>query len=88
MTAIKGSEDAVGRSARADVIVRAVETRGEPVDAVIDVPLVGRVIRARFSPYRIRTFRVPRTGPIEDLDLLELPLERSADHDDRGPETA
>ncbi len=72
----------------ADLIVRAVETRGETVDAVIDVPLVGRVIEAKFSPYRIRTFRVPRTGPIEDLDLLELPWEGSPDHESHDEPSA
>ena len=46
---------------------------------MIEVPLVGRVVEAHFSPYRIRTFRVPRTGPIVELDLLELPLEPVVD---------
>ena len=55
--------------------MRAVETRGEATDAVIDLPLVGRRIEARFEPYRIRTFRVPRDGDIVEVDLLELPVE-------------
>ncbi|MGC5221399.1 alpha-mannosidase [Micromonospora sp. DT81.3] len=79
VTAIKGSEDNSAEAGGADLIIRAVETRGEHVRAVIDVPLVGRVVEADFSPYRIRTFRVPRSGPIEELDLLELPLEAAAD---------
>ncbi len=74
VTAIKGSEDAADGPGGADLIVRAVETRGETVDATIELPLVGRTIEARFEPYRIRTFRVPREGDIVELDLLELPL--------------
>jgi alpha-mannosidase len=75
VTAIKGSEDAAPGAGGADLIVRAVETRGETADAVIELPLVGRRIEASFEPYRIRTFRVPREGDIVELDLLELPLE-------------
>jgi alpha-mannosidase len=75
VTAIKGSEDAVDAPGGAELIVRAVETRGESVDARIELPLVGRTIEATFEPYRIRTFRVPREGDIVELDLLELPLE-------------
>jgi alpha-mannosidase len=75
VTAIKGSEDAVDAPGGAELIVRAVETRGESVDATIELPLVGRTIEATFEPYRIRTFRVPREGDIVELDLLELPLE-------------
>jgi alpha-mannosidase len=87
VTAIKGSEDPGVDAGGADLIVRAVETRGEEADAVIDVPLVGRVIEAHFSPYRVRTFRVPRTGAIEELDLLELPFDE-APEDDSRPELA
>jgi alpha-mannosidase len=75
VTAIKGSEDATDGPGGADLIVRAVETRGETVDATIELPIVGRTIEATFEPYRIRTFRVPREGDIVELDLLELPLD-------------
>jgi alpha-mannosidase len=75
ITAIKGTEDATGGPGGADLIVRAVETRGETTDAAIELPLVGRRIEARFEPYRIRTFRVPREGDIVEVDLLELPVE-------------
>lgn len=74
VTAIKGSEDPSDEPGGADLIVRAVETRGEETDAVIALPLIDRSIEARFTPYSIRTFRVPRTGPVEELDLLELPV--------------
>jgi alpha-mannosidase len=75
ITAIKGSEDATSDAGGADLIVRAVETRGEEVDAVLDLPLLGRSIEAHFGPYQLRTFRVPRTGEVVEVDLLELPLD-------------
>ncbi|MGN6501553.1 MAG: alpha-mannosidase, partial [Pseudolysinimonas sp.] len=75
ITAIKGSEDASAEAGGADLIVRAVETRGEAVDAVLELPLLGRSIKAHFGPYQLRTFRVPRTGEVVEVDLLELPLE-------------
>jgi alpha-mannosidase len=74
VTAIKGSEDPSAETGGADLIVRAVETRGEQTDAVIDLQLIGRTLEASFGPYQIRTFRVPRTGDIVEVDLLELPL--------------
>ncbi|THG29268.1 alpha-mannosidase [Naasia lichenicola] len=83
LTAIKGSEDPSsstsgetgGETGGADLIVRAVETRGEATEASIELPLVGRTLTATFGPYQIRTFRVPRDGEITELDLLELPLD-------------
>jgi alpha-mannosidase len=75
ITAIKGSEDPSDETGGADLIVRAVETRGEQVDAVLQLPLLGRTIEAAFGPYQLRTFRVPRTGDVVEVDLLELPLE-------------
>ena len=78
VTAIKGSEDPSDEEGGADLIVRAVETRGEATDAVIRLPLIDRTIEARFSPYEIRTFRVPREGEIVPLDLLERPVETAA----------
>jgi alpha-mannosidase len=74
VTAIKGSEDPSGEAGGADLIVRAVETRGEQTDAVIELPLIGRTLEATFAPYQIRTFRVPRNGDVVEVDLLELPL--------------
>ncbi|WP_314505052.1 glycoside hydrolase family 38 C-terminal domain-containing protein [uncultured Microbacterium sp.] len=87
VTAIKGSEDPGTEEDSADLIVRAVETRGEQTDAVIRLPLLDRVIEAHFTPYRVRTFRVPRSGPIEELDLLELPLEDGTGPAERQPST-
>jgi len=75
VTAVKGSEDAPD-IAPADLIVRAVETRGEPARARIDLPLVGRTIEGEFRPHEVRTFRVPLdpAGEIVEVDLLEWPL--------------
>lgn len=75
VTAIKGSEDAVARSGGADLVVRAVETRGEHTDSVIALPLVGRELHASFSPYQIRTFRIPEVGDPVEVDMLELPVD-------------
>ncbi|WP_343234313.1 alpha-mannosidase [Microbacterium salsuginis] len=75
VTAVKGSED-VPASGPADLIVRAVETRGEAASAHLDLPLVGRTIDADFRPHQVRTFRVPLDpkGDIVEVDLLEWAL--------------
>ncbi len=75
VTAVKGSED-VPDSAPADLIVRAVETRGESATARIGLPLVGRTIEGEFQPHQVRTFRVPLdpAADIVEVDLLEWPL--------------
>jgi alpha-mannosidase len=64
----------------ADLIVRAVETRGEAAVARIELPVVGRVLEERFGPSQIRTFRVPRdpSRPVVEVDLLERPLDPGA----------
>jgi alpha-mannosidase len=78
VTALKGSEDAVDASGTgsADLIVRAVETRGEQAEGRIELPVVGRVVEASFGPSQIRTFRVPRdpASPVVEVDLIEWPL--------------
>lgn len=68
VTAIKTAEDS------ADLIVRAVETAGTEVDAVIELPLVGATIRASFRPHAIRTWRIRQGGEPVEVDLLELPI--------------
>jgi alpha-mannosidase len=70
VTAVKTAEDGD------DLIVRAVEVSGEPVDAVIELPVVGRTIRTRLPAHALRTWRVPRDGDPVEVDLLE---------DDLGP---
>jgi alpha-mannosidase len=78
VTALKGTEDAAGSagSGTADLLVRAVESRGESTRALIDLPVVGRVLVEDFTPSQVRTFRVPRDPalPVVEVDLLEEPL--------------
>lgn len=71
VTALKGTEDPGD-----DLIVRVVETTGEPGAAVIDLPFVDRSIEVQLGGSQIRTFRVPRDAAAEvvEVDLLEWPL--------------
>ena len=77
VTALKGSEDAVDGPGSADLIVRAVETRGEGGIARIQLPVVDRVLEEHFGPSQVRTFRIPRDPerPVVEVDLLEWPVE-------------
>lgn len=78
ITAVKGSEDPPeGDPTGADLIVRAVETRGEQTQARIALPVIDRVLEADFGPYEIRTFLVPAdpARPWVPVDLLEHDLE-------------
>jgi alpha-mannosidase len=68
VTAIKRGEDGD------DLIVRAVETAGRTADAVIELPLVGRTIRAELPPHALRTWRIPADGDPVAVDLLEEDL--------------
>lgn len=79
VTAIKGAEDA-GPDGAHDLVIRAVEARGEAGNATIDLPLVGRRISATFTPYQIRTFLVPRNRRrrVVEVDLIERPLPEQA----------
>lgn len=81
ITAVKGSEDALdaGAPTETDLIIRAVETRGEPAHARIGVPVLDRVLEADFGPYQIRTFLVPAdpARPVVCVDLLERPVEEA-----------
>ena len=76
VTALKGSEDAVADEGGADLVVRAVELRGERGVRRIALPLVSRVIEEEFGPFQIRTFRVPRDpqAPVTEVDLVERPI--------------
>jgi alpha-mannosidase len=76
ITALKGSEDPVPGRAGADLVVRAVETRGERTRARLELPVVGRVIEEEFGPYQLRTFRVPAdpAEPVVEVDLVEWPI--------------
>lgn len=78
ITAVKGSEDAVDAvgSGTADLLVRAVETRGEAARARIELPIVGRVLEEDFGPSQVRTFRIPRNPGLAviEVDLIEEPI--------------
>ena len=78
VTALKGSEDVsdAPSAGGADLIVRAVESRGERTVARIELGVVDRVLEEEFGPHQLRTFRVPRdpSQPVVEVDLLERPL--------------
>ena len=76
VTALKGSEDVTGGAGSADIIVRAVETRGESSAVRIALPLVDRELELDFEPYQIRTFRIPseQGGEPREVDLVEWPI--------------
>lgn len=80
ITAIKGSEDAAAAEGGADLVVRAVETRGETGRARIELPVVDRVLEEDFTPNQLRTFRVPLDpdAPVTEVDLIEHPLSADA----------
>ena len=83
ITALKGTEDA-----GSDLVVRAVETRGQPSVGRLAVAAADRTVHAEFSPYQLRTFRVPvdPESPVVELDLIERPL--SDDQPSRSSEGA
>ncbi|WP_260855749.1 alpha-mannosidase [Curtobacterium sp. 9128] len=90
VTAVKGSEDPSpdAASGGADLVVRAVEIRGEHTRARIALPIVDRVLEEDFGPHRIRTFRVPRDPdrPVVEVDLVEWPVQAGADAPDAHPQ--
>ena len=59
-----------------DLVVRVVETCGQPAHAVVDLPLWQRRFDVDIGPFEIRTFRISRDPDIEveETDLLERPL--------------
>lgn len=75
ITAIKGTED--DGEDGPDLIVRAVETTGEPAEVTLQLPVAGREVTAAFAPYQLRTFRVPRATRrrVTEVDLIERPLD-------------
>ena len=76
VTAIKGTEDPADAPGGADVVVRAVETRGEAGRSRIELPFLGRTIEEDFGPSQLRTFVVPAdpAEPVREVDLIERPL--------------
>jgi alpha-mannosidase len=77
VTALKGTEDGTDGPGGADLVVRAVETRGEAGRSRIRVG--DRVIEEDFGPSQIRTFVVPAdpAAPLVEVDLVERPLSAS-----------
>ena len=65
VTAMKLAEDSD------DLIVRAIETSGRRTKAVIELPLIGRTLRATMPAHALRTWRIPRDGDPVEVDLLE-----------------
>lgn len=76
VTALKGTEDACDAPGGADVVVRAIETRGEPSRSRIQLPMLGRTIEEDFGASQLRTFVVPSNPnePVREVDLTERPL--------------
>ncbi|HET9243917.1 MAG TPA: glycoside hydrolase family 38 C-terminal domain-containing protein [Gaiella sp.] len=70
VTVLKADEDGSG-----DLVVRAYEAAGEATEATIRLPLVDRVVEARFGACEVKTLRVPRDpeAPVVETDLLERP---------------
>jgi alpha-mannosidase len=67
VTALKQAEDG------ADTILRCSETAGVTTDATLRLPAWNRTIEATFTPFEIKTFRVPKdqTQPVRETDLIE-----------------
>jgi alpha-mannosidase len=73
VSVVKQAEDGDG------LVVRAYETAGHAVDAVIEMPYLGRSPSIHFGPHEIKTLWIPANPdlPVQETNLLE-------DHD--GPE--
>ncbi|MCC7358224.1 MAG: alpha-mannosidase [Anaerolineales bacterium] len=69
LTALKPAEDSTG-----DLIVRAVNLAGEPVEAALHLNAWRRAIRSEFGPAEIKTFRVPASlaHPAVENNLIEF----------------
>ena len=67
VTVLKKAEDSD------DLVLRCYEAAKMGTQAEISLPPWGRVIRARFGPAEIKTFRIPRDAsqPVVETDLLE-----------------
>jgi alpha-mannosidase len=70
---VKSSEDGE------DLVVRLVETTGQPAHGVVDLPLWQRRFEVEIGAFEIRTFRVSRDPdrPVVETDLLERPLDET-----------
>jgi len=74
LTVMKEAEDRSG-----DVILRMVETAGRSCEAVVVIPALSRELTLSFTPFEIKTVRVPvlENLPVQENNLLEvnLPME-------------
>jgi len=63
------------------LIVRCHETAGRPSPATLRLTAWNRTIDTTFSPYEIKTFRVPRDDaqPVTDVNLIEWPPKAASD---------
>ncbi len=73
VTVLKRAEGTDPGHLGGDLVVRAYESAGRAAEATIDLPLVGRSLRAAFGPNEIKTFRVPLDPalPVRETDLIE-----------------
>lgn len=56
-----------------DLVLRAYESRGEAVEARIELPKWGRVFQVHFAPWEIKTLRIPSQAelPVIETNMLE-----------------
>ena len=75
--AVKQAED------DADLIVRCHETTGTGGPVTLRLPAWDRIVEASFTPYEMKTFRVPGDAarPVTETDLIEWPREAPAPAD-------
>jgi alpha-mannosidase len=58
------------------VVVRAHDSSGRGASTTLDLPFLDRRLPLALGPAEIRTLRVPATGDVTDLDLVERPWDR------------
>lgn len=68
LSAVKEAEDRSG-----DLILRFIETTGTDSETTVEIQALGRNFKLKFSPYEIKTIRVPKDGSLEigENNLLE-----------------
>jgi alpha-mannosidase len=71
LVVLKRAED--GR----DLVVRLVETIGEPASATLELPALGRSDSIQLNPWELQTLVVPRDPdrPVRLVDLVEWPVD-------------
>ena len=68
LSAVKEAEDRSG-----DIILRFIEMAGTDSETTVEIHALGRNFKLKFSPYEIKTVRVPKDGSLEigENNLLE-----------------